>query len=191
MNDNCPVVDTWFDGSKRPSNLDTASFVIGGTHLLHEFFGRAGEMRSGGQLIVVAPFIESNVIAEIDFLRGDRVRQFDLMLITTPRTARSMAANGLASLGWRSCEIRALRDLHAKLYAVVPVNDIPVAVIGSHNLTAPGVGRNAEMGLLISGSTFQGRLAFDALVENVSQLRAKSTLIHDSFNWPPTFGSAA
>jgi len=191
MNGNGPVVDTWFDGSKRPSNLDTVSFVIGGTHLLHEFFGRTGEMRSGGQLIIVTPFIESNVIAEIDFLGSDRVREFDLLLITTPRTARSAAANGLASLKWRSREIRALRDLHAKLYAVVPVKDVRMAVIGSHNLTAPGVGKNAEMGILISGSTLEGQLAFDALVENVSHLRRKSSLVHDSFNWPPTLGSAA
>lgn len=183
---------TWFEPSSTTLEMSGASIVFGGTHLMAEFLATSASCpQPGGRLMIVSPFLDANLVGRLAPFTEDSARSLDLLLITTPTAASRLAARAMSSLPWRSCEVRALRGLHAKLYMLLPDKGASVGLMGSHNLTAAGIFANNEAGVLVQGHTPTSLDVLPGIVDHILALRERSTVIYDSKSWPSHFDSTA
>ena len=183
---------TWFDGSRHAISLIEASIVFGGTHLLREFFSRVAAQNEYGRLVVVTPFLDAALLPHLSAFDVEKARITDLLLITTHREVRSSTARAIAAFLWHSCEIYALRGLHAKVFAAIPIRGTAVLLMGSHNLTKAGAFNNIEIGVLVTGTTVETCSSIHSLVDHVIELKAASRMMYDSLSsFPEASGHAA
>ena len=102
-----------------------------------------GIKRGAGELRIVSPFIKAGALEDIRFGRAKPVR-----VIT--RFNLSNFADGVSDIGAlrilldRRASIRGIRNLHAKLYLFGEAR----AIVTSANLTAAGLARNHEFGIV-------------------------------------------
>lgn len=187
-----PRAATWFDGSKDLPAIVNADYLFGGTQLLESFFAFTSELRGGvSRLLIAAPFIDESFVAHLGPYRTSDARAMDLVLLTTPDTAKSSAVSLITSLPWRSCEIRSLRSLHAKIYILQQEGRPSRALIGSHNLTAAATYRNIEAGVLVTGNHSESIEIVASVTDSFLALRNASTVVYDSFTWSPNAPVAA
>lgn len=177
------VVAACFHKEAWADQVATADALFGGERLLLAFLERAAAMRAGGRLLIVSPFLDARILQCSPVFCAECAAGIDLSLVTTPRAARSADVKAIAGLPWRSCEVRALSRLHAKLFAAVPTRGNTAFLLGSHNLTV-GATQNAEAGVLLTGQSAAARLLAAQLLDHVAALRGQAHPIHDSLSWP-------
>lgn len=181
------AVESCFQKDDRILNVTAAEALFGGARLLLTFLERAAAMTSGGRLVLVSPFLDAGILGCGAVFRPECATHIDLSLVTTQDAARSPDARAIAVLPWRSCEIRALNRLHAKIFAAVPERGDAIILLGSHNLTVDAT-RNVEAGVLVSGHTADAQCLITQLLDHVAVLRAQARPIHDSLSWPSPMG---
>ena len=177
-----PSVSTWFSSDRRATDLGGSDFILGSTHLLCEFLERAASMPTGRRLLIVAPFLDEALVEDNKLFTAECVVDSDLLLITTPSEARGGAVRAMTALPWRSCEVRALRGLHSKLYVVLPPGGTSLALLGSHNLTLAAANSNMELGILITGASTAANQLIADLYDHILDLRRRAKVAYDSLH---------
>lgn len=178
MNDT--LATTWFNADVSLPSLTASSIVVGGTHLLHEFFLQAKAMQCTSELTIATPFIDVISAEYLSAAMNGIASSVTLTLMTTPQTAEGNAVDKIAGIGWRSFQVWARRKLHSKIYLSRPERGRPIALLGSHNLTEPGRRSNEETGVLLLGSGSDALGIIEGLNDRVCLLKRQAQLVRDS-----------
>lgn len=174
----------WFRDSPLPHIVPDSALVLAGTRGLPMFVEHVLGTGQGGQLAIASAFAHASVAGELGPLAELPHARIDVSIVTSSGDDASTIARLLGVHPWRGFDARALRGLHAKIYAFVGDHGAGACLIGSHNLTAGGARHNTEAGVLFIGCrSAPARDIAHACCEYVFELGARATIVHDNLKY--------
>ena len=152
--------------------------------MLHEFLCGVAN-NSNGRLAIAVPYVDKGVAKSSGAWSEMKHQEIDLVLVTGGADAEK-AWTELRDYPWRSILICQSRALHAKLYSFVSGNGHGSCLIGSHNLTIPGLRRNFEAGVLLRSNSADREMQDVVLAcqQQVLDLAAQGKVFIDTTKWP-------
>ena len=179
-----PVVMEWLRDDPLPGVLPDPAIVFGGTRLLCEFVHAAATF-PGGSLAIAVPFVRQGVADEGLLWDALPHGAIDVTVVTAGRRDAEAMVEEIGGLPWKSLLVRVRSRLHTKLYALLAPDGGGVCLVGSHNLTRRGAGRNHEAGTLFVSRRDQAVAGVvRACHEHVAALARGGMTFHDSLRWP-------
>ncbi|ACG75152.1 hypothetical protein AnaeK_3945 [Anaeromyxobacter sp. K] len=171
----------WFRDGPLPHIAPDPALVLAGTRGLSMFVEHIAATGQGGHLAIACAFADARVEGELAALKELPHSRIEVSVVTSSVDDAAATARLFRVHAWRGLDVRALRGMHAKIYAFVGDCGAGACLIGSHNLTPGGARHNSEAGVLFIGSrSAPAREIAHACCEYVFELGARATLVHDN-----------
>ena len=180
-----PKIMSWFRKESLPLFITDPLIVIGGTNLISMFIESLAVKGGRGELGITVPFVDSRFIMACPAWQEISHPDIDLFLVVKRECDVKRAKAQLSIFPWRSIRIARLQALHAKVFTFVGANDISMALVGSHNLTAAATRYNYETGIFMSTlNPGETAVTIADLHEQSRSLLKKSSQQYDNNRWP-------